>query len=282
MRLLSIQSHVVYGHVGNSAAVFPLERLGCEVWPIHTVQFSNHTGYGAWTGQVFDADAIRALVDGVAARGVLPFCDGVISGYLGTADLGVAVLEAVAKVRAAKPAARYCCDPVIGDDGRGIFVRADIPQFIRHQALPVADIVTPNHFELDYLAGRSTRTLKDARAAVASLHALGPKTVLVTSLQVEETPHDSIDLLASDRTGQYLLRTPKLPMSADGAGDVIAALFFFHLLEHNSAAEALSRSASSVFGLLKRTLEAGAREMQLVAAQEELVHPSRKFSVEKI
>jgi pyridoxine kinase len=282
MRLLSIQSHVAYGHVGNSAAVFPLQRLGCEVWPIHTVQFSNHTGYGSWTGQIFDADVIRALADGVADRDVLGSCSGVISGYMGAADLGAAILAITAKVKAANPAARYCCDPVIGDVSRGIFVRSGIPEFIKERAVPAADIVTPNHFEFDYLAGVSTRSLKDVRKAVDGVRALGPETVLVTSLQLDETPSDSIDLLAGDRTGHYRLRTPKLPMSADGAGDLIAALFSFHLLDRNSVAEALSRSASSVFGVLKRTSDAGTREMLLIEAQEEIVRPSRIFSAEKI
>src|SRR5437016_10238780 len=101
MNLLSIQSHVAYGHVGNSAAVFALQRLGVEVWPIHTVQFSNHPGYGAWTGRVFDAAMIRELLDGIAARGVLGQCDGVISGYIGAAEIGATILDSVAEVRAA-------------------------------------------------------------------------------------------------------------------------------------------------------------------------------------
>src|SRR5215475_11601127 len=181
MQLLSIQSHVVYGHVGHDAAVFPLQRLGCEVWPIHTVQFSNHPGYGAWTGRVFDAAMIGELVDGLAARGVLGSCDGIISGFMGAADIGAAILDTVAKVKAANPGARYCCDPVIGDVGRGVFVRPGIPEFMREHAVRAADIVTPNHFELDYLAGRKTATLVDVCGAIDTVHALGPRIVLVTS-----------------------------------------------------------------------------------------------------
>ena len=282
MQLLSIQSHVAYGHVGNSAAVFPLQRLGCEVWPVHTVQFSNHTGYGAWSGTVFSAAMIGELVDGIAARGALAACDGVISGYIGAADTGAAILQAVAKVKAANPAARYCCDPVIGDFGRGIFVRAGIPEFMREHAVRAADVVTPNHYELDCLSGRSTKTLEDARHAIDDVHAMGPTTVLVTSLHTQETPNDAIDLVASDSTGLVRVRTPKLPMTADGAGDLIAALFFFHLLREGSIAEALSRATSSVFGLLRRTADANAREMLLVDAQDEIVNPSTRFSAQKI
>src|SRR5262249_48598579 len=164
MRLLSIQSHVAFGHVGNSAAVFPLQRLGCEVWPIHTVQFSNHTGYGAWKGRVFDADIIRAVVEGITDRGALPTCDGLLSGYMGSAETGAAILDATAAVKAANPLALYCCDPVIGDVGRGVFVRPGVPEFMRDAAVPAADIVTPNQFELDYLSGRGSTTLAEARA----------------------------------------------------------------------------------------------------------------------
>ena len=282
MNLLSIQSHVAYGNVGNAAAVFPLQRLGCEVWPIHTVQFSNHTGYGSWKGAVFEAAMIREVMDGIAARGVLASCDGVLSGYVGAADTGEAILDAVARVKAANPSARYCCDPVIGDVGRGVFVRPGIPEFMREHAVPASDIITPNQFELDMLSGRSTSTLTDARAAVQVVRALGPAVVLVTSLHTDETPKDAIDLLACDSGGCFRLRTPKLPISVDGAGDAIAALFFFHYLRSNSAAEALSRAASSLFGVLRRTAEAGAREILLIEAQEELVSPSRIFQPEPV
>src|SRR5689334_15902291 len=146
MNILSIQSHVAYGHVGNDAAVFPMQRLGVEVWPIHTVQFSNHTGYGAWTGQVFDPAVIHELLDGIEARGVLGSCDGVLSGYLGAPNTAAAVLGAVERVKGVNPGARYCCDPVMGDVGRGVFVDPAIPDLMRAQALPAADVVTPNHF----------------------------------------------------------------------------------------------------------------------------------------
>ncbi|HEY0567667.1 MAG TPA: pyridoxal kinase PdxY [Xanthobacteraceae bacterium] len=282
MNLLSIQSHVAYGHVGNAAAVFPLQRLGCEVWPIHTVQFSNHTGYGSWRGAVFEADSIRDVMEGIAARDVLGSCDGVLSGYVGAPDTGEAILDAVSRVRAANPQARYCCDPVIGDVGRGVFVRPGIPEFMRTRAVPAADIVTPNQFELDILTGLSSTTLRDAREAVEALRALGPRAVLVTSLHTEETPANALDLLACDNGGCFRVRTPNLPLSVNGAGDAIAALFFFHYLRSHSAAEALSHAASSIFGILRRTAEAGAREILLIEAQEEFASPSRIFQPERL
>jgi len=280
MNLLSIQSHVAYGHVGNSAAAFPLQRMGVEVWPVHTVQFSNHPGYGQWQGRVFDADMIREVVGGIAKRGVLGECDGVLSGYMGGADIGAAVLEAVATVKSANPSARYCCDPVIGDVGRGVYVREGIPEFMKEKAVPAADVITPNQFELEYLSGRECKSIKTTRDAVKAVHDLGPRAVLVTSLHTEETPEDAIDLLASDENGCYHLRTPRLPVVVNGAGDAIAALFFAHYLREGKVEVALSRAASSIFGVLAKTAEAGAPELQLVTAQQEIVEPSHIFEAE--
>jgi pyridoxine kinase len=282
VNILSIQSHVAYGHVGNAAATFPLQRIGVEVWPIHTVQFSNHTGYGTWTGRVFDAALISEVVQGIAALDALSRCDGVLSGYMGSAETGAAILDAVAQVKAANPRVRYCCDPVIGDVGRGVFVRPGIPEFMRHHAVPAADVITPNQFELELLSGQSSVTRDDALAAIDAVHRLGPRAILVTSLHTDETPRDAVDLVASDASGRFRVRTPQLPIAVNGAGDAIAALFFAHYLRGGSVAEALSRGASSVFGVLRRTAEMGSREILLIEAQEELVNPSRMFPAEPI
>lgn len=282
MNILSIQSHVAFGHVGNASATFPMQRLGVDVWLIHTVQFSNHTGYGSWKGRVFDGGMIDEVMEGIAERGVLADCDGVISGYMGSADIGHAILSAVEKVRAANPKALYCCDPVIGDVGRGVFVRPGIPEFMREQAVPAADIVTPNQFELELLTDIEIKTLADAHRAVEALRDAGPKVVMVTSLVTEETPGDSIDLMAADATGSWRVRTPKLDVSVNGAGDAIAALFFTHYLREESAASALWKASSSIYGLLKRTKEAGSREILTVAAQDEFVTPSQVFEPEAI
>ena len=282
MNVLSLQSHVAYGHVGNSAAVFALQRLGVEVWPVHTVQFSNHTGYGAWRGRIFDGESIDELVDGIAERGVLGRCDAVLSGYLGSSDIGQAVVSAVARVREANPEALFCCDPVLGDVGRGVFVRPGIEEFLREVALPMADVVTPNHYELDLLAGTTTRSISSVKEAAAAVHERGPRVVLTTSLVADDTPDDAVDLLASTDGRHYRVRTPRLGLSVNGAGDVVAALFLAHWMQTRSAADALSRAAASVFGLLARTEAAGARELLLVAAQDELVTPGRTFEVAEV
>ncbi|MBB4039344.1 pyridoxine kinase [Microvirga flocculans] len=282
MNILSIQSHVAYGHVGNASAVFPMQRLGVEVWPIHTVQFSNHTGYGSWKGRVFDGPAIEDLVEGIAERGVLGRCNGVLSGYMGSADIGNAILSAVARVRTLNPEALYCCDPVIGDVGRGIFVRPGIPEFMRDQAIPAADIITPNQFELDYLSGLATKTLADLKQAVAAVQGMGPKVILVTSVETQETPSDSVDLVAGESGRFWRVRTPKLSLSVNGAGDAIAALFFVHYARSRSAATALAEASASVYGLLKRTEEAGSREILTIAAQNEFVSPTYRFDAEEV
>ena len=177
---------------------------------------------------------------------------------------------------------RYCCDPVIGDVGRGVFVRPGIPEFMREKAVPAADIITPNQFDLDYLSGRDSRTLQEARDAIKAVHDLGPRTILVTSLHTDATPDDAIDLLASDDSGVFLVRTPRLAISINGAGDAIAALFFAHYLRTGRIDEALARAASAVFGVLAKTVAAGAREIQIVAAQNEIVNPSRVFDVQEL
>jgi pyridoxine kinase len=281
MNILSIQSWVSYGHVGNASAVFPLQRLGCEVWSINTVQFSNHTGYGHWTGQVYSGDSVRELVDGIEARDVLRRCDAVLSGYMGDAAIGEAILDAVDRVRLANPAAVYCCDPVIGDTDTGVYVRPGIEDFLRDQALPRADIATPNRFEVERLTGLDCSTIAGAKVAVSGLaegmRADGPRCVLLTSLETDTTPGDHLDMMAAEGGAFHLLRTPRLPVSVNGAGDAIAALFLYHRLRTGSAVAALEAAGSSVHGVLRRTAEAGSREILMVAAQEEFVAPSRVF-----
>ena len=280
--LLSIQSHVVYGHVGNSAAVFPLQRLGCEVWPIHTVQFSSHAGYSGWRGQAFSAALIDDCVAGLQAIGALARCDGVLSGYLGKGGIGEAALRAYAAVKAANPRAAYACDPVIGDEDRGVYVDVGVAEFLRERALPAAAVLTPNAFELSFLAERPVGDVAEARAALALLRARGPQTILVTSLRLADTPADALDMIACDGDELWRLRTPRLPIAVNGAGDLTAALFFFHWLRSGSGPQALASAASAVYAVVAATTKAGARELEIVAAQDEIVSPTRLFHPQRI
>ena len=281
--ILSIQSWVAYGHAGNAAAVFPLQRLGFEVWAVHTVQFSNHTGYGAWTGQVFPAEQTQALIQGIADRGVLPDCAAVLSGYMGAPDTANAILEAVQMVRAANPKALFCCDPVMGDVGRGVFVRPELPDLIRENVVPQADILTPNQFELELLTGQKIRTLEEAVFAAQALRSKMPKNaiVLVTSLERLE---ESIEVLAVSSDGAWLLETPKIPLDPprNGTGDCIAALFLGHYLKTKNVKTALEKAGSALYNLLLLTHTLGTREIQLIAAQDEFVQPSKTFEATRV
>ncbi|HEV7369954.1 pyridoxal kinase PdxY [Arenibaculum sp.] len=282
--ILSIQSHVAYGYVGNRAAVFPLQRLGHDVWAVNTVQFSNHTGYGAWTGDVFSPEHVAAVIEGIAERGALARCDAVLSGYMGDAALGTAILDAVRRVRAGNPDAVYCCDPVMGDVGRGFFVRPGIREFMTERAVPAADVVTPNQFELEVLSGRTVATMEDALAATAAVRALGPRLVMVTSLTRNEADPETIELLLDGPDGAWLAVTPRVPLdpAPNGAGDAVAALFLAKLLDGGDPAAALAHASSAIWGVIEATRRAGTRELALIPAQNELVEPTRRFTVQKV
>ena len=288
LTILSIQSHVSYGHVGNSSAVFPLQRLGFEVWPIHTVQFSNHVGYADWAGQIFTPEHIRDVVDGIERRGVFADCAAVISGYMGDAAIAEAVLYAVERVRAANPRALYTCDPVMGDVGVGLYVTDGIPDEMRERAVPAADIITPNQFELELLSGTAIHTLDEAIAAARRICATGPTVVVVTSLRHAETPDDQIEMIAVTAETVWRVRTPFLSLDPmpHGSGDATAALFMAHYLKAgptaDRVAQALGAAAGAIFAIMAATAEAKAGELALIAAQDEIARPSRSFPVEKL
>ncbi len=282
MKILSVQSSVAYGHVGNSAAVFPLQRLGHEVWPVLTVHFSNHTGYGEWRGPLLAADDVADVISGIQDRGVLGQADAVLSGYQGDPAVGAVILDAVARVKELNPDAVYCCDPVMGDVGRGMFVRPGIPEFMRDSVVPKADILTPNHFELDFLAGRETRSLPDLLEAVDVVRDRGPRDVLVTSVLHGDLAPDSLDVVAVSDAGAWAVTTPLLPISPNGCGDVTAALYLAHLRTSGSPATALAATTSSVFAVLEATIAAGTREIQLVAAQDAIAEPPMNFEVRQL
>ena len=282
LNILSVQSSVAYGHVGNSAAVFPLQRMGFEVWPVNTVHFSNHTGYGQWRGTVLPAEDVAGVVRGIEDRGALPRCDAVLSGYMGDTSLGEVIVGAVARVKQHNPRAVYCCDPVMGDAGRGFFVRLGIPEFIKEVALPAADIITPNQFELEFLTGVEVGDLDDALEAADEARRLGPETVLTTSLRRGDAPEGTIEMLAVSGEGAWLVETPLLALEVNGAGDATAALFLAHLLRGVGPAEALSMTASAIHAVLEETHRTGSREMALVPAQESIVEPPRRFGARQI
>ena len=282
MKVLSIQSAVAYGHVGNSAAVFPLQRIGVEVLPVYTVNFSNHTGYGAWRGPLIAPEEVAAVLTGIEERGVFGEIDVVLSGYQGGEGIADVIIDAVARVKAANPSAIYACDPVMGNAKSGCFVAPAIPDLLRERVVPVADIITPNQFELGFLTGTEPATIEETLASADLARAMGPRTVLVTSVERPDREDGTIEMMVVDDTGAWVVQTPLLPMKANGSGDVTAALFTAHHRATGDAADALARTASSVFDLLARTHESGERELQLVESQEFYAHPRMQFTARQV
>lgn len=330
MHILSIQSSVAYGYAGNSAATFPLQRLGHEVWAVNTVHFSNHTGYGSFRGMVFDPADVAEVIHGVADRGALPTVDMVLTGYQGSPGVSEVVLDAVREVKAANPASVYCCDPVMGDAGKGMFVQSGLPELIRSRVMPAADILTPNAFELAYLAGSGgdpataipadVRTVDGVLAAVETVRRLGPRVVLVTSVEdgravpptaggcdgpgdtgelfgLDTATHDAspgetgspatVSMIAVDDSGAYQTTAPRLPLLANGAGDVTAAIFAARLAS-DGIEHALAATASSVHGILTETLRearasgSSAVELALIQAQDAIADPACEFAVTRL
>jgi len=282
VKVLSIQSAVAYGHVGNSAAVFPLQRIGVEVMPVYTVNFSNHTGYGAWRGPLISPDDVREVITGIEERGAFGSIDVILSGYQGSEGIADVILDAVAGIKQANPTAIYACDPVMGNATSGCFVAPAIPVLLRERVVPAADLITPNQFELGYLTDTEPDTLESTLESVDLARAMGPRIVLVTSVASPDREEGSLEMLAVDDHGAWIVTTPQLPMKANGSGDVTAALFTAHYRRTGDAADALARTASSVFDLLTATLESGERELQLVESQQAYAHPRMQFSVRQV
>lgn len=282
MKILSIQSAVAYGHVGNSAAVFPLQRIGVEVLPVYTVNFSNHTGYGAWRGPMISPDDVREVLAGIEERGAFADIDVVLSGYQGGEGIADVILDAVGRVKAANPGAIYACDPVMGNAVSGCFVAPAIPVLLRDRVVPAADIITPNQFELGFLTDTEPSDLESTLASADRARETGPRTVLVTSVERPDRPADTIEMLAVTDDGAWIVQTPRIPMKANGSGDVTAALFTAHYRRTGDAADALARTTSSVYDLLHLTHASGQRELQLVEAQDTYAAPSMQFAVTRV
>jgi pyridoxine kinase len=282
MRILSIQSAVAFGHVGNSAAVFPLQRIGVEVLPVYTVNFSNHTGYGAWRGPLISAEDVSEVITGIEERGAFGQIDAVLSGYQGSVGIADVIIDAVARVKAANPKAVYSCDPVMGNAKSGCFVAPEIPVLLRERVVPVADIITPNQFELGFLTDTEPRTVSETLASIDLARASGPSAVLVTSVDDPDAEPGTIGMIAADDSGAWIVRTPLLPIKANGSGDVTAALFTAHYLSTGNAATALERTTSSVFDLIDATLTSGDRELRLIESQEFFAHPRLQFTATRL
>lgn len=277
MNVISIQSQVAWGHVGNSAAVFPMQMHGIDVIAVPTTLLSNRPGYPTIRGRVLDAQLIADLLLGIEERGAVDTAQMILSGYLGSADNAAVVADFVARAKARNPALAYCCDPVLGDRDRGLFVHADIPPLVRDRLCPLADIITPNHFEFEWLTGTRATTIDQVIEAARAVMARGPSTVVVTSAELADTPAGEIETLAVEGTEAWRVRTPKLPISPNGTGDLFAALLVSARVHGNDMPEALSHAASAIYAVLERTAARGTEEMRIVESAEQMANPKRRF-----
>lgn len=275
-RILSIQSHVVFGCAGNSAAVFPMRRMGMEVWPVNTVQFSNHTQYSqGWQGMVMPDGHIRQLITGLADIGVLGQCDALLSGYLGSAEQGEEILAAVARLKALNPNALYFCDPVMGHPDKGCIVAPGVADFLKNRALACADMLAPNLLELEQLTEREIRNVPQALAACQQLRDQGAKLVMVKYLGQAGFAMDRFEMLLVCDAGAFHISRPLYPFARDpiGVGDLLSATMLANLLAGFTPVAAFERTNASVDAVVAQTWLAGAYELQLVAAQQAMVLP---------
>jgi pyridoxine kinase len=281
MSVISIQSQVAFGHVGNSAAVFPMQMHGIDVVAVPTTLLSNRPGYPTIRGRVLDAPLVADLLRGIEERGAADSCKMILSGYLGSPEIAAEVADFVARARARNPALTYCCDPVLGDRDRGLFVQKDIPPLVRDRLCPLADIITPNHFEFEWLCGAKATTTEQVIARAQALLARGPSTIVVTSAELADTPDGEIETLAIERSQEGLrtwrVRTPKLPISPSGTGDLFAALLVAARVGGSDTPDALGHAASAIYAVLERTAAHGTEEMRIVESAEQLVRPTRRF-----
>ncbi|EGT4281584.1 pyridoxal kinase PdxY [Cronobacter malonaticus] len=283
--ILAIQSHVVFGHAGNSAAEFPMRRLGANVWPLNTVQFSNHTQYGQWTGAVMPPSHLTEIVQGIAAIGQLSRCDAVLSGYLGSAEQGEHILEIVRQVKAANPQAKYFCDPVMGHPEKGCIVAPGVAEFHARFALPASDIIAPNLLELEMLSGHAVASVEEAVATARELIARGPQIVLVKHLARAGYQQDRFEMLLVTSDEAWHISRPLVDFGARqpvGVGDVTSGLLLVKLLQGATLREALEHVTAAVYDIMVTTKRMEEYELQVVAAQEGIAQPEHYFTAVKL
>ena len=283
--ILAIQSHVVYGHAGNSAAEFPMRRMGANVWPLNTVQFSNHTQYGHWTGTVMPATHLTDIVSGIAAIDRLKTCDAVLSGYLGSAEQGEQILEIVRQVKAANPDAWYFCDPVMGHPEKGCIVAPGVAEFHCKQEMPASDLIAPNLLELEMLSGQTVANVEQAVVAARALIAQGPRVVLVKHLARAGRRSDRFEMLLVTADQCWHISRPLVDFGVRqpvGVGDLTSGLLLVDLLHGKSLQDALEHVTAAVYEVMLKTHEMGEYELQLVAAQDAIAQPTQHFAAEQL
>lgn len=282
-QILSIQSHVVYGYVGNKVTTFALQRLGNEVMTLNTLQFSNHTGYNKFSGQIFDKNHISELFAALSENKFTNQLDAVLSGYIGSSEIAQACISFVMKLKKHNENLLYCLDPVMGDEGQ-LYVSKDIAEFFKDKALAIADIITPNQFEATYLTGIKINSVEDLKRAAFKIYSAGPKIVFVKSILQDDMSNKRVVNLVFNGLSYYMCATPYIyyAKTVSGNGDLISALFLAHYLKHKDVVKALELSTSTAFSIFNSTIQKTSNELALITNQEMLVTPTQYFSAEKI
>ncbi|CAL5326054.1 unnamed protein product [Camellia sinensis] len=291
-RVLSIQSHTVQGYVGNKSAVFPLQLLGYDVDPINSVQFSNHTGYPTFKGQVLNGQQLWELIEGLEANDLL-FYTHLLTGYIGSVSFLNTVLEVISKLRSVNPKLTYVCDPVMGDEGK-LYVPPELVAVYREKVVPVASMLTPNQFEAEQLTGLRIVSEQDGLEACNILHAAGPPKVVITSISID----GNLRLIGSHQKEkgqspeQFKIMIPKIPAYFTGTGDLMTALLLGWSNKYpNNLDKAAELAVSSVQALLLRTLndykaagydpQSSSLEIRLIQSQDDIRHPQVKYKAER-
>ncbi|KAG5317571.1 PDXK kinase, partial [Pseudoatta argentina] len=250
-RILSIQSHVVSGYVGNKSATFPLQLLGFEVDAINSVQLSNHTGYKAFKGQVLNDKDLEDLVDGLVQNDLDNYTH-LLTGYIGSASFLKRVALLITTLKAKNPNLIYVCDPVMGDNGK-MYVPEALKEIYKEEIIPLADIVTPNQFELELLTDEKITNMSELQNAIKKLHRNGPKTVAISSTDLSE----KLTAVVSAAEDNTLIKVdiPKIPATFTGSGDLFAALFLAHVYLQNDMKVTMEKTINSLYGVLLNTYE---------------------------
>ncbi|MDB5587212.1 MAG: Pyridoxal kinase [Devosia sp.] len=276
MSVISIQSQVIHGHVGNSAAVFPLQLAGFEVAAVPTVLLSNHPAYPSVKGRVMDAGLVADLLAGLEDRGLLDSTRVLVTGYIGSPEIAAVVVDFVTRAKARNPDLLYVCDPVMGDFGPGFYVKPEVREAIIGRLVPLADIMTPNRFEFDALVGRAS---PDTSALVAAARSLGKSIVLVTG---SPAAPQSIETIAVDQSAAWRVATPALVTKASGTGDLLTALFVAATLKGRATPDALADAVSGVFSIIEATVAQDGLELELVRQSGLLFAPPRRFASSQV
>mmetsp|Transcript_17179 Transcript_17179/g.32522 ORF Transcript_17179/g.32522 Transcript_17179/m.32522 type:complete len:298 (+) Transcript_17179:118-1011(+) len=296
MRVLSIQSHVVSGYVGNKAAVFPLQLLGFDVDVINSVQFSNHTGYpNKWEGDVLNGSQLDALLNGLERNDLLKNTEHLLTGYIGSESFLRAILRVLRTLKKYNSNIRYVCDPVFGDDGK-LYVPAELVDIYRAEVIPLANVITPNQFEVEQLTGVKIRSMEDAMTAVNAIHDIGPEIVIITSMILEGNS-DKFSILASHKVQSkgepiqhsvWCIESPILEGRYTGTGDVTSALLLAWSAKNlNDLGSVLEKTVSTMYTLIETTMKqsdgsVAGKELKLIQSKNIIENPPQLFKAKKI